>query len=408
MTTNMKTCVVLLVAFLLALAPAAPAQQDKVSFPCEVEVNANSLNLRAGIGQAYVIVHTAKKGDTLVALEEQLGWYRIKPPAGVFVYLAKEFVDLQGPGAGVVKGDRVNARPTADTKHPPVCQFAKGTQLRVAGEVNGWIKIAAPANSSCWVKKDFVKFLRPFQGAVDASDGSSLVTAPEPGAGAGPAGPGTGPGTPPGGGKGNPPGAGPGTGTGPGTPSGVPGAGTGQAGPPAAGTEGPDAPELAQKMFEADKLIILEQEKPVKEQDYHAIITNLREIAFDPRPSPAKKQAMSELDRLEPLQKILDQMHQIEIDRNAGITLPATPPTPKHAQYDGQGWLDGMGKVINRPGTHKLIKGGKILFYLRSFKFDLDDSKYYGKLVGVRGKVTEVPNWPQKVIEVEQIDVLGE
>ncbi|MBI3271618.1 MAG: SH3 domain-containing protein, partial [Planctomycetes bacterium] len=173
--TTARTRLWLAAAFAVAVGanflPAAGGQ-DKVTFPCEVEVSASNLNLRAGIGQAYVILHTAKKGDTFVALEEQLGWYRVKPPAGLHIYLAKEFVDAQGAGQGVVKGDRVNARPTADTKHPPVCQIAKGTSVRIVAEVNGWYKIPAPSNTSCWAKKDFVKFLRAYNGPLGGQDGS--------------------------------------------------------------------------------------------------------------------------------------------------------------------------------------------------------------------------------------------
>ncbi|MBI3271834.1 MAG: hypothetical protein HYZ53_22775 [Planctomycetes bacterium] len=123
-----------------------------------------------------------------------------------------------------------------------------------------------------------------------------------------------------------------------------------------------------------------------------------------------KQQAMVELDRLEPLQKILNEMRDLERQRVAaeeqalaGQRKPAGAPKP---QFDGQGWLDGMGKVINRPGSHKLIKGGKTLFYLRSYKLNLND--YLGKLVGVRGKMTEAPGWGPKVIEVEELEVLGE
>ncbi|MBI5367790.1 MAG: hypothetical protein HZA54_12195, partial [Planctomycetes bacterium] len=93
-----------------------------------------------------------------------------------------------------------------------------------------------------------------------------------------------------------------------------------------------------------------------------------------------------------------------EAEERAKVAEAERPPRP--APFDGQGWLDGMGKVINRPGTHKLKKGGKVLFYLRSYKLDLND--YLDKMVGVRGKIVEAPGWDQRVIEVESIEVLGQ
>ncbi|MBI5367360.1 MAG: hypothetical protein HZA54_10010, partial [Planctomycetes bacterium] len=301
-----RTACLLAAACTVALAGLgrAASAQDKPAFPAEIEVTASSLNVRAGIGQAYVILHTAKQGETLVALDEQLGWFRVKPPAGVHVFLAREFLDMQGADRGVVKGDRVNARPTADTVHPPVCQFAKGTAVRVLGVEKGWYKVPAPANASAWVKKDFVKVKGPYKGPLDAPDGSAQ---PE-GGGVTPPGGTPGAGTP---GAGTPAAGTPGAGTpGAGTPgAGMPGAVTpGAGGVPAAGASpvGPDAAaEMAQTLADARRRMADEDDKPLLEQDYSDVIAALRKLSFDPRPSPVKDQAMADLDRLEPLQKIL-------------------------------------------------------------------------------------------------------
>ena len=68
--------------------------------------------------------------------------------------------------------------------------------------------------------------------------------------------------------------------------------------------------------------------------------------------------------------------------------------------------MDGVGKLINRPSAHKLIKGKKTLFFLNSLKVNLND--YHGKRVGVRGKIVDAPGWDYRVIIVEDIAVLGE
>lgn len=83
--------------------------------------------------------------------------------------------------------------------------------------------------------------------------------------------------------------------------------------------------------------------------------------------------------------------------------------TPGSAAYLLTGWLYECGNIIGgAPGTHKLVKGGKLIAYVRGNNVDL--KKYYGKYVGVNGEETYHPRYRDLVIVIQsegQIQMIG-
>ncbi len=65
------------------------------------------------------------------------------------------------------------------------------------------------------------------------------------------------------------------------------------------------------------------------------------------------------------------------------------------------GTIDDLGKIINRQGTHKLIEGKKVLYYLKSESVDLNLYAY--QKVCVIGELIDADNSPYPVLKVEQI-----
>lgn len=84
---------------------------------------------------------------------------------------------------------------------------------------------------------------------------------------------------------------------------------------------------------------------------------------------------------------------------------PSVSPSPRAQARQGRikamGVVDDLGKIFNRQGTHKLIKGKKILYYLKSEGIDPGD--YIYQKVYVTGLLTKPKNSPYPVIDVEQI-----
>ncbi|MHC4601122.1 MAG: hypothetical protein ACYS47_19175, partial [Planctomycetota bacterium] len=83
---------------------------------------------------------------------------------------------------------------------------------------------------------------------------------------------------------------------------------------------------------------------------------------------------------------------------------------PKKPVYTTTGTLQGMGMMVLRRGTHKIVdENGHTAFTLRAAPnsgIDLYHWKYYEKKVGVVGTVKSARGWPYKIIEVQRIDLL--
>jgi len=79
------------------------------------------------------------------------------------------------------------------------------------------------------------------------------------------------------------------------------------------------------------------------------------------------------------------------------------PPEPPHPgeKIKVEGKLQELGKIFRRQGTHKLTKGKKVLYYLKSEEVDL--SRYVNKKVEVIGELKGSENSPHPVIKVKEI-----
>ncbi len=70
------------------------------------------------------------------------------------------------------------------------------------------------------------------------------------------------------------------------------------------------------------------------------------------------------------------------------------------------GWVEYIGRVGRRPAAFRLVKGGEVLFLLRSSAYDLAD--YVHKRVAVDGNVAEAPGFQANVLIVNYLRVLGQ
>ena len=81
-----------------------------------------------------------------------------------------------------------------------------------------------------------------------------------------------------------------------------------------------------------------------------------------------------------------------------------TPPLPKNLRQkkiEAWGEISDLGKIVNRQGTHKLVKDNRTLYYLKSERFDLNDYVY--QKLGVKGTLIDSKDSPHPIIDVEQI-----
>jgi len=348
-------------ALLLCLLAALPLAAED-TYPYVAEVTCDRLNVRAGIGENYRILTTAVRGERFVALSERTGWVKVEPTDKVVAWVNKKYVERAADGSGIANGDRIQLRPTADQNHPPMGQLDKGNKVEILGEEGGWYKVRPPAGSDCWGKKEFLKFVSPYNDEYKKRAEKEAD---------------------------------------------------------AKRADGERFQALGEKFTTAEALLKEELKKAVSDQNFSEIIDMYREVA-ETTPDPIlKRRCEAQVQGLSSRQEIavllheqkearehaLEELHRQRLEQiRDDAEQAASGPPP----FVAEGWVDTVGNFIGRPGTHKLIKGGRVLYYLKSDSTDLDLDRFYRRLVGIRGKVVVAPESGERVIEVESVEVLGQ
>jgi len=129
----------------------------------ECVVNADNVYVRSGAGDNYYPTMKLNKGAKVVVIGEKFDWLKIVPPDGSFSYVGKHFVDKKENGVGVVNRENVNVRAGSTLnalKTTVQAQLAPGQEVKILDEVEEYYKIAPPADSAVYIKKELVDVLR--------------------------------------------------------------------------------------------------------------------------------------------------------------------------------------------------------------------------------------------------------
>jgi len=358
----------------------APAWAAELQPPCEAEVTVHRVHIRSGPGRAFYVMRVARKGDVLqVRAIEKNGWARIAVPRGVGVWVHSKFVDKDGDEL-VVTGDDLNLRPDSTLKHLPVGQVLKGKRLKFLGRHDVWYKVEPPAEASAFIHARYLVAVGPLA-PVEPTRPEPVVPA-EPVIPAEPIKP-----------------AGPVTPVGPITPV------------------DPDA-ALSKRLAEARVAFLNEMSKPFKWRDFSGPIATCEEIRQKATTAELRKRAEATLSHLrvtaklhadfraelQKYQALPGKVAKLEAEYRKKLeSIRPVPPKPEK-KFLAEGWVAHAGKVITRPGTHKLRKDGQVLYLLRSEIYDLN--AFFGKFVRMNGKVTPQPRWGADLLEVTEVEVI--
>ena len=135
-------------------------------------INSAGINLRSDSTATSAVLFVLDKGELVEVILEQFGWYKIRLPKQVAVYVKKDLADCikstEIPGvlatdepvkrcaSAKVLGDRVNIRLKPSESAPIVGIADKNEIVNVLSETGGWYKIEPIQNSFGWVNKKFI------------------------------------------------------------------------------------------------------------------------------------------------------------------------------------------------------------------------------------------------------------
>lgn len=157
-----------LIAALAAMSAGAAAQdpagagETKVAFgaavyPFEGEVAATRLNVRMfpKADADSVIASVLPRGTKVTVVGERDSFYQIVSPRGCTAWIFGRSVRREG-GAGTVMANDVPVRMDSRVTAQSLCTLKRGTEVKVVGEHMGWYKISAPVEVKYYVAKKFV------------------------------------------------------------------------------------------------------------------------------------------------------------------------------------------------------------------------------------------------------------
>ncbi|HLY09191.1 MAG TPA: hypothetical protein VKW04_07820 [Planctomycetota bacterium] len=364
---------VLAVMALAALGAAASAQDvkagqektsfEKRSFPFEGDVTVERLNVRMFPkgDQNSIITSVLGLGDKVTVVAEKEEYYQILPPHNSTVFVTAKNIKRDGEKGTSMMNDvpvRLDSRVNADV----LCTLKENETVKVVGEHMGWLKIEAPPSVKYFVGKKYVHL------------GAEVVPVAAPA---------------------------------------VP-RDAGKKTAPAAGGSDADAQALiAKAKRELDRQDQLIAEKKFDEIDFSSVVADYQAAQSKATTDAVRVEAEHGLDRYREISRIwstakaqIEARKSLDADRLKLIEEAKKSEAPATTF---QGYIDSTGILFKRPGTHKLVMGGRIICFLRIKDGDekmmkrLNDC--YQKFVGINGTVIQNPDgWDgYKVVVVDDL-----
>jgi uncharacterized protein YgiM (DUF1202 family) len=374
----MKTWLILVI---LAVVPAGTAAQDaksggaeKVAFKSasfEGEVVAENLNVRMfpkGNPDQSIITSVLHMGEKVSVVAEQGDYFQIRPPKGSTVWVSAKSLKKEGATASALANDvpvRLDSRVSADQ----VAALREGETVKVVAEHMGWFKIESPDSVKYFVGKKYVKA----SGVVPA------VAAP----------------------KDEPR----------------------HAARVERRVEDQDSDSDARKEIAIAESLLDEQKRLIDARQMRQVDFTEAVRHFETARTIARTETVrGEADRGIKRYKMLSELWQetkakMEAQEEAAAKAREEllrKPIDVQKSYVMTGYVDTTGLLWKRPGTHKLVMGGKIVCFLRVKDGDdrmigrLNDC--YQKYVGVSGTVIKNPDgWDgYSVVVVEEVAPVAE
>jgi hypothetical protein len=148
-----------------ARAQDVPPAVDNSKNAALGEITGDAVYVRSGAGDNYYPTMKLNAGATITVVGERFDWLKILPPEGSFCYIAKAFVDKAPSGdSGVVNRAEVNVRAGSSLnamKTTVQAKLAQGQQVKILGEQDEYYKIAPPGDAFVYVKKEYVRPIKP-------------------------------------------------------------------------------------------------------------------------------------------------------------------------------------------------------------------------------------------------------
>ncbi|MBN1787347.1 MAG: hypothetical protein JW806_03025 [Sedimentisphaerales bacterium] len=148
--------------------PATPAEPNNLDFPYVGEITGTQVNIRSGPGMNYYSCGRISSPDRVIAVGQEYSWSQILPPPGSFSWIFKQYVqvDANKPQIGIVNADNVRVYAGSDEVEPMRSDsvqllLTRGQKVQILGDAVGdYYKITPPKGATLWTTSQYIKYIR--------------------------------------------------------------------------------------------------------------------------------------------------------------------------------------------------------------------------------------------------------
>lgn len=171
-------CAVSVGASNLMLPDHLPAQETSAAevanarYQFAGEIIADNVYVRSGPREGDYATMKLDRGTPVTVVGIKFDWLKILPPENSFSYVSKAFVQQYGDGTrGRVTRNDLSVRAGSSLtslKNQVQTKLMEGDEVEIIGEQDEYFKIKPPAGAYLYVRKDFVRPIRPLGVNPDA------------------------------------------------------------------------------------------------------------------------------------------------------------------------------------------------------------------------------------------------
>ncbi|MCD4831941.1 MAG: hypothetical protein K8R02_09100 [Anaerohalosphaeraceae bacterium] len=147
---------------------SAVAEANSVKFPYIAEVTGSNINVRSGAGTNYYRCGKISEPMRVVVVDRKYIWSKILPPQGSFSWIFKQYVkpDANDPRRGSVTANDVSVYAGGENRNPVRCETVQikislGDAVQIIESPAGdYYKIVPPEGACLWTSSQYLKFVR--------------------------------------------------------------------------------------------------------------------------------------------------------------------------------------------------------------------------------------------------------
>ncbi len=368
--------------------------------PYLASLTGDRVRVRTGGSSNHFPFSTLRRGDPVVVVDEADGWANIQLPKWMPVFVHKDYVNLAADSwSGTVTANRLIVRVVPEKKHEPLGFLSRGDRLEVLKVHGKWLQIAPRTGLRAWVSARYLRPVRTLRAAEVATVWAGLAPVRQVVSGMAR---GTDPGT-----------AGPRTSVWRSRSDG------GRAGREAGSVS--VSPRIAMAWQRAKILLSSNPsrssfdsarrgfESIQNESEDLSEIDQARKGIEYVRKMEERNRDVRDAHELVEQAELEDQRLRKELVkyRRSGFRIEGADDDGIDA-YLTRGWVQGNGRFIGRQGTHRLMKGNKVLYFLKG-QIGIDLDTLLGRRVSIRGLVKELdPRFGADLILVSNVTLLSD